>query len=799
MDNGTQPASTTSLPVATNEPSVEDIADLHATAVKARSNGRFAEAAELFGRLIKIEPENPSFHYLAGKVEHDRGDFDSAIDHLSRANRLYAHSADIHVSLGVAHGELENYVEASDWYRSALALDPDFAPAFFNLGLLLLRVERYDDAALCFERIAQGADANASAIMNLARARRGQKRFTEAIDLLKQSLTRDPDLVGADELLGVCCRELGRHAEAEAAFRAALKRDRDNPNILYNLTYALLDQARIEDAFRYARQSVEANSDSALAQMALGHVYDILKQPDQRMVHLRRALALEPDNLGVKMNVGKALESAWKPDEALAVYLDVVSKDPGFEDALARCVEATMSLGRWGKYDALLSTLRSVIEEESAHDDTPKVLAFNLQALPVGYDVISQSARLASKALKRRENVSEYRFGFNQRTHDKLRIGYLLPYTWWHSLPMVLKPVIEAHPRDRIELHGYSVRPDNDTRFSASYRAAFDHFSDVSNLPFGESAQRIHADGIDILIDVSGHTNISCLPIMAHRPAPVQAHFLGYSITNGADFIDYLITDREFMPPELARFNSEKSVYLPGSFMIAPRIRAAATPPSRADQGLADDAFVFANFNHPCKFEPEIFATWMRILKRVPGAVLWCGAWIDVSKHNLRAEAERQGVAGSLMIFAKQIDRDQHCARLALADLALDTYYHGGGITSIDALSAGVPLLSAVWQTPSSRMGTTLLNAVGMRDFVCRDLREYEDRAVHLAHAPDELATMRAALSRAVDTSALFDVDLYARHLEGAYHLMWENFVDGNDPQNIEVPQIVDIPTPRAR
>ncbi len=771
------------------ETAVNDVEQLTATAIAARTAGRFDEAAALFTGLMEREPDNPNHRYLIGKVEHARGNYERAIDHLSKANDLFSQSADIHVSLGMALVELNRFVEASDWFQSALQLDPEFPPALNNLGLLLLRAEHFDEAALCFEQILE-RDANIpTALVNLGRARTGQRRPLESITLFQRALEYDSGNINAYELLGVSQRDLGLHADAEATFRVGLRCDPKNANVRYNLTYALIDQNRFADAFEVANQNLAINPDSALAHMALGHLYRVQDKPKKGLSHLLRAIELDPDNLSLRMNYGKVLESIWKPEEALAAYVDVVVRDPRFDDALARCIDAMVSLGRWDRYDKLLSTLINVIAEATANDEPPKVLAFNLQALPISYEMIAQSAHQASLSVVRTESLNESRFDFGSRApRSKLRVGYLLPYTWWHSLPMVLKPIIEAHRRDGIELHGYCVTAHNDTNFSADYRAAFDRFSDLSRLPARQAAERVNQDGIDVLIDVSGHTNISCLPVLAHRPAPVQAHYLGYSITTGADFVDYSITDREFMPPELAMHNCEKAVYLPGSFMIAPRSAQLSEVPSRAELSLPDDAFVIANFNHPCKFEPEIFATWMRILNRIPRAVLWCGAWIDATKRNLRAAAERQGVAAGRLIFSKQIDRDKHCARLALADLALDTYYHGGGITSVDALSAGVPLLSVRGQTPSSRMGATILSAAGMRELICADLQEYEQRAAYLAGAPHELNAIRGRLSDALESSPLFDLDRYTRNLERAYHLMWGTYLDGKGPIEISVP-----------
>jgi predicted O-linked N-acetylglucosamine transferase (SPINDLY family) len=178
----------------------------------------------------------------------------------------------------------------------------------------------------------------------------------------------------------------------------------------------------------------------------------------------------------------------------------------------------------------------------------------------------------------------------------------------------------------------------------------------------------------------------------------------------------------------------------------------------------------------------------MRILKRAPNAVMWFGEFIEATAANLKREAERHGIDPARLVFAPKIQREDHCARLSAADMALDTYYHGGGITSVDALWAGVPLLSVAGETPAARMGATLLNAVGMPELLCRDLAEYEDRAVAFAGQPAAVAALRAKLAANVATAPLFDVHRYARDLATAFELMWRSHRDSRPVAPIEVP-----------
>jgi predicted O-linked N-acetylglucosamine transferase (SPINDLY family) len=485
------------------------------------------------------------------------------------------------------------------------------------------------------------------------------------------------------------------------------------------------------------------------------------------------------------MTLGSVYQSLWRSDDAYAKFSRVVELDPTHATALGQAVDAALSLARWDRYDELKDWLLRLADGPEATPEAERVLVFSLQAMPVAYETIARAARRSAAAMLPAGTTAARVFA--RRSAARPRVGFILPYTTWHSLPMVLKPVIEALDRERIEVWGYGTANGETTDFAKAYQAAFDRYTLVPGNKPDLAAERIAGDRVDILFDVSGHTSRTCLPVLAHRAAPVQVHGLGYSITTGASFVDYLLTDRHFMPPALARHNSEAGVFMPHSFMIAPPIERRPTP-SRRVLGLAETAFVFSNFNHPCKFEPVVFAAWMRILKRAPNAVMWFGEFIEATAANLKREAERHGIDPARLVFAPKIQREDHCARLSAADMALDTYYHGGGITSVDALWAGVPLLSVAGETPAARMGATLLNAVGMPELLCRDLAEYEDRAVAFAGQPAAVAALRAKLAANVATAPLFDVHRYARDLATAFELMWRSHRDSRPVAPIEVP-----------
>jgi predicted O-linked N-acetylglucosamine transferase (SPINDLY family) len=262
----------------------------------------------------------------------------------------------------------------------------------------------------------------------------------------------------------------------------------------------------------------------------------------------------------------------------------------------------------------------------------------------------------------------------------------------------------------------------------------------------------------------------------------------GFSFTCGGEYMDYLLTDHAWMPKRLANLCIEDLVYLPDSMMIGNRMPVSDQTFTRADMGLPDDGFVLCNFNQTFKIEPSIFSVWMNMLRRIPDSVLWLGGWDETAVQNLRREAEARGVAGQRLIFADVLSHPEHLSRLSLADLAVDNRYHGGGATSIDALWAGVPLLTCQGETPASGNGKSLALAIGVGEMVVDSMAEYEETGVALARDSQRYQALRRKVENNRHGSALFNPALYARHLEMAIELMWERTVAGMSG-DIEVPR----------
>jgi predicted O-linked N-acetylglucosamine transferase (SPINDLY family) len=371
-----------------------------------------------------------------------------------------------------------------------------------------------------------------------------------------------------------------------------------------------------------------------------------------------------------------------------------------------------------------------------------------------------------------------------ETTDHKIRLGYLSSDFQQHATALLMVEMLEAHDRDHFSLHAYSYGVDEGQGMRQRLQARFDHFTDITSLDDLTAARAIHADGIDILIDLKGYTAGTRTALLTYRPAPVQVSFLGYPGTLGGLFCDYLISDRFITPSSAAGHYSEALACLPDSYQPHGRHVVSGTPPTRASAGLPDEGVVLCCFNQAYKFTPEVFDIWCHVLDQTPGSVLWllCN---EYAEGNLRQEAMHRGIAPHRLVFAKDCPQPEHLNRLQLADLVLDTSPYNAHTTASDALWAGVPVLTCAGDTFASRVAGSLLHAMGLPELVTHHLDDYGALALDLASSPVKLLALRDKLSALSPTAALFDVVTYTQNIEALFTEMWRRHQAGLTPQAI--------------
>ncbi|MGA7452013.1 MAG: hypothetical protein WBW73_12285, partial [Rhodoplanes sp.] len=289
--------------------------------------------------------------------------------------------------------------------------------------------------------------------------------------------------------------------------------------------------------------------------------------------------------------------------------------------------------------------------------------------------------------------------GTHSEQREKICLAYLSTDFRRHAMAYLITRLLEVHDRSRFKVIGISVGRDDASDERQRIIAAVDEFHSVEAKSDREIARLIHECDIDILIDLIGHTEGGRLGILAQRPAPVQASYIGYPGTTGAAFIDYLITDEIVVPDENQRFYSENIVRLPSCYLAYdPGGKTLSATPTRAEVGLPERGFVFCSFNNSYKIRPTVFDTWMRLLRAVEGSVLWLIADNPAAEANLRKEAAQRGVDPSRLVFAERVGLSEHLSRHRLADLFLDTLPYNAHTTACDALWMGLPLVTCAGQ-----------------------------------------------------------------------------------------------------
>jgi predicted O-linked N-acetylglucosamine transferase (SPINDLY family) len=345
--------------------------------------------------------------------------------------------------------------------------------------------------------------------------------------------------------------------------------------------------------------------------------------------------------------------------------------------------------------------------------------------------------------------------------------------------------LFECHDRSKFDVTAFAFGPETNDEILSRLIKGFDRFIDVRQKSDFEVVALARDLGIDIGVDLNGFTAHSRSKIFALRAAPIQINFLGYPGTLGAEFMDYLIADGTVVPRAQRAHYAEKIAYLPGSFLPFDSSYAIADRTfAREELRLPSGGFVFCCFNNSYKILPEVFDRWMRILARTENSVLWLQQADATVAANLRQEASRRGIDGARLIFADRIaSLPEHLARLRAADLFLDTFPYNAHATALDALWAGVPLLTYPGESFASRVAASLLRTVGLPELIAGSPLQYEEKAVELAADPARLGQLRRKL--AVRDTSLFDTERYTRNLEAVYKAMYERHHSGSPPADI--------------
>jgi len=761
-----------------------------ATANALLANGEWGKAVAAFRRILRGDPHDAAALRGLGMAALRKGEHAEALKALEACRQVSPRDAEVHFLLGNLYLGAGRMQAAVDVYRIAAALAPAVAEIFNNLGAALVELGQPSAAIEPLRRavalkpgLAEAHNSLGNALSRLDQGEEAERSYAAAIQA-------NPNLIHARINRGHLLIDLGRTAEALAEFSAALASEPGNDDAMNGRGLALQKEGRHDEAIEVFRRAIARNAGNASAIGNLAVSLQAQGRHEDALARGREAHALRPEAIDIQVNLGHILQSLGRHAEAATMFVEVLGRDPARLDVAPYLLHSRLHLCDWSDLERLEAM---TIEAATRCDGTGRgstVPPFALAATSASPDLRLKVARHSAAAHARQ--VAGLARTTLREAHDEdpdraLRIGYVSPDFRTHSVAIAFRGLLAAHDRERFEWFGYSLSSDPPDALGRELEAAFHRFRDVSRLSVADAANAIAEDRIDVLIDLAGHTRGTRLELFALTPAPVQAHYLGYGATVGADYIPWLITDRIHTPPALVPHCSERLVYLPHTFMAATPATIDKAPVSRRDEGLPDHGIVFANFNAHYKFDPATFAIWMRVMAGHPESVLWLRAGHETAMANLRRAAEASGVAGDRLVFARRLDHPRHLARHRLADLALDTRFHTGGVTTLDALWAGLPVVTLAGAAHSERTGASILQALGVPELIAASSAAYEQLIADLAADAGRRRTLAEAIDAKRRNTPLFDPRRLARDLETAYRALWRGWVNGDTSREIRI------------
>jgi len=718
------------------------------TAFTFHQAGNLAEAARLYGEVLRGDPKHFDALYLLGFAEYQRGRFEAAERLMAEAVEVNPRSLDALYNRAAALLQLNRHAEALSVYDAALALKPDAAEFIAGRGAALSSLGRREEALGAYDK----------------------------------ALALRPTLATAWNHRGNALLELKRCEEAVASYERAVAIKPDYPEAWRLRGVALAQLARLEDALASVERALAIKPDDADALEERGNLLMRLNRHAEAVAAYDAALALKPENIHALYNRGNALSILKRFEEAMRDCESVLSRDPDYPYARGVLVHCKLQCCDWRDFDGERGKIALALEAGKR-----VVSPFNHKALS---DSAAEQWQCARTWVRHECPPSPAPLWRGERyRHDRIRLAYVSADFNLSAVATLMAGVFEHHDRKRFEIIAVSFGSDVKTEMRDRLVGAFERFEETRALSDAEIAAFMHRSEVDIAVDLMGFTGECRSGIFALRPAPVQVNYLGFPSTMGARHLDYIIADKTVIQEGEQVHCSEKVVFLPNCYLPNDSTRPiAARTPSRGEAGLPDDGFVFCSFNQAYKFAPAMFDIWMRLLKRTEGSILWLPECAAAAMRNLKAEALKREVAPERIVFAPFApSTEDHLARLRLADLFLDTLPYNSHTSACDALWSGVPVVTCPGSSFAGRVAASVLLAIDLPELVASSLDEYENIAAEFAREPTFLAAIKEKIAKHREVCPLFDTMRFTRNLEAAYTAMWRRARRGEAPASFAV------------
>ncbi|NWG75033.1 MAG: tetratricopeptide repeat protein [Rubrivivax sp.] len=788
----------------------------HLLGLARLAQGQLQAALPAFHQASRLLPQSAQVWSDLAVCLNSLGDRQAAGECFQRSLALVPQRAEVWAQAGRNAFESARYLEAERCCRQALALQPDMAEANYNLAQALAALGRHEEALVAFHAVlalspndAMAHNAVALGLMGLGRHMEALAvcrkalalnpalieanlnlggvlstlgRYEEAVAAYRRTLELAPDLAEAHNNLANTLWELGRTAEAVAAYRRALQIRPKFAEALCNLANALGDLSEYEASREAYRQALEVQPDNVEAHLGLADVLVRLKQPEEAAAVCGRALQLAPTSAKAHARVGAALQEADYRDQAVPAYRRAIELKPGYVEAYTGLGNCLMKMGRLEEaLQVYRNGLQACANDPALHSN----LLFALNYLDsLSPEERSAEARIYGERVASRAKPC-FAYGNAPDPARRLRVGFVSGDFGEHPVGYFLVNVVEKLNGTNLDLFAYETykrKGDLNRRL----RSGFAHWRDASRVKLDDEAfaRQIREDGIDILVDLAGHTAHNRLPAFAWKPAPVQLTYLGYFDTTGLAAMDYILGNRWLLPESEAHLYTEKYWWLPDAHLCfsPPDVDAAVGPLPAEWNGYV----TFGCFNKTEKLNSRVIACWAKLLNVLPGSRLFLKARAlgePKTVEYIQGQFAAHGIEPARLCLEGQSDFRVYLESYNQVDIALDPYPYNGGTTTVQSLWMGVPVLSLRGDRYVAHMSESILHTAGLPEWVAQDEDDYVAKAVAFASDLPALAELRAGLRQRLLASPICDAPRFARNLETAFREMWRIWCEQQNRQ----------------
>jgi protein O-GlcNAc transferase len=750
---------------------------------------KFTDALKNFDKAIELKIDYENTYLNKANTLIEIGEIDKAIACYEKCIQINLNYPEAYLNLALAKMRLKKYEDAIIILDRALEVKPIFSDAFMNKGIALIEIGKLEMAFECFQKAIELEPQSPAIYCNLGVAQTSLGNLNEAIQSFNKAIEFKSDFADAFSGRAIAQINQGEFDKAVESYKIAIEINPNNASYYLNVGNALAELRRFEECVASYDKAIELKTDYAPAYANRGHILlTYLNDPAGALVFFEVALGLQPDFTEAYINQGQAFSNLDQIEKSINSFLKALEINPDSPFVIGKCLHHKMKICDWDNLTEGISICESLF-----YKNIPAAVPFEALILFDNPEIHLISAKLTND-LKFKNLVPVGSFPKRARK-EKIRIGYYSADLYYHPVSIWLAEQIENHDKNKFELFAFSMKSVVDP-MRTRLENAFDHWLDIESMSDVQVTQLSRDLEIDIAIDLNGHTAHSRPGIFAARAAPIQINHLGFPGTMGVDYIDYYISDEFFVTENIKKHFTEKIAYVPCPYTYDRRRQISKDSLNRQQFGLPEDVFVFTCQNSYQKIMPDVFDIWMQILTAVPNSVLWLADQNQLGKDNLLKEAELRGVDRNRLIFCKrdlvlkeleQIRIGQYLASYQLADLFLDTWPYNAGTTAVDALWAGLPVLTKAGVSSGARMATSALHAIEMPELIASNQEEYKNLAIKFANDDKYLKLIKNKLQHNILTTKLFDPVGNTKDIEKAYIEMFSRYRAGQNPEDIYI------------